>query len=105
MALISVNPEKLRELSEYYNNNFDAKYKESTEKFAEDIGKLSRTWEGEEAETANAAYDRLKASLERIEERSNDIKRIVSGKADGFTETVETAKTSFNNEINNTIRF
>lgn len=96
MGTISVNPGKLNELSEYYGNKFDTAYKDTTEKFGTTVGKLSTTWEGEEANTANAAYERIKASLQRIEERSNDIKRIVAGKATGFQETVDNTKRSFN---------
>jgi uncharacterized protein YukE len=96
MGMISVNPEKLNELSEYYSNKFDTTYRDVTERFGTTIGKLSTTWEGEEATTANAAYEKIKASLQRIEERSNDIKRIVAGKATGFQETVDNTKRSFN---------
>ena len=96
MSTISVNPEKLNELSEYYSNKFDTTYRDTTEKYGTIIGKLSMTWEGEEANTANAAYERIKAALQRIEERSNDIKRIVAGKANGFQETVDNTKRNFN---------
>ncbi len=105
MAEIMINPEKFGELSEYYSNNFDAKYKDATGRYEETIGRLATTWEGEEANTANDSYRKIKESFRRIEERSEDIKRIVASKSEGFNETIERTRTGFNGVNNDGVRF
>lgn len=95
MTTIMVNPDKLSELYEYYNNNYDARYRRIVDKFEDVTKRLAGSWEGVEAERGNRANEKIKASLQRIVERSNNIKRILMSKVEGFNDTMDEARARF----------
>ena len=103
MGEIKFNTSGLGDLTDVYQNEFDVKFKEIKEKMNGTMGELQGTMEGNEANLANASFDKIKAALGEIEERSNVNKGILSRKVAGFQEVTQRTAGSLQDREN--IRF
>jgi septation ring formation regulator EzrA len=102
MGRIEFDPSGLSELSDVYQSGFDNKFNLTRGEMQTIIDELKGTREGKEADLANASFDKIKAALDEISERSNRYKGIMARKVEGFHEV--TTKTTSNLE-NRDIRF
>ena len=89
MGEISFNTSGLGEITDYYQNEFDAKFKDLKEKMEATMVDLGKTWEGNEATMANNCFEKIRTALGEIEFRSNDFRRILSSKVEGFQEVTQ----------------
>ena len=103
MGEIKFNTSGLGDITDAYQNEFDAKFREIKEKMNETMSELQGTWTGNEADLANKSFDKIKVALGEIEERSNVNKGILSRKVEGFQEV--TSRTAGKLQERDNIRF
>lgn len=103
MGEIKFNTSGLGDITDIYQNEFDAKLREVEGKMNETMSELQGNWTGNEADLANRSFDKIKAALAEIEERSNVNKGILSRKVDGFQEV--TSRTAGKLQERDNIRF
>ena len=89
MTKIEFNPAGLGDLSEVYDNQFDAKLRTNDEEIRKSVTELKGTWGGEEAELANVSFDKIMNSLDELEIRSKTYGEIVKRKAEGFQQVAQ----------------
>lgn len=81
---ISYNPAQLKEISDAFNS-FRSLFLGAKETIEQKVVDLETSWEGDDAEIAQAEFTKIKDALANIEQCINSETGTVAGKAEGFS--------------------